>query len=170
MLPKGHREQLLLGGTTRDPLKGFPADALDEALAWVAARGDEPAHVTLMAGLPDDTVGVSVSGVIDAEDYAQTIVPAIDAALARHEKINLIYQVGAEFESFTPGALLSDTRLGTSHLTRFRKVAVVTDIPWMRGATRVFAPLVPAEVRVFADRELEAAKAWVLTKGDAESA
>ena len=31
----------------------------------------------------------------------------------------------------------------------------------MRGAVRIFAPLVPAEVRVFGDKELDAAKAWI---------
>jgi hypothetical protein len=142
-------------------LRHFPADALQAALAWAAVRGDEPPDVALMDGLPDDTVGISVRGVIDAKDYDETIVPAIEAALARHPKIKLLYRVGPEFETFTAGALWSDTRLGIEHLTRFSKVALVTDVPWMRGAVRVFTPLVPAEVRVFRDRDLDAAKAWI---------
>ena len=77
------------------------------------------------------------------------------------QKIKILYRIGPEFESFTAGALWSDTRLGTANLTRFSKVALVTDIPWMRGAVRVFAPIVPAEVRVFGDKELDAAKAWI---------
>ena len=89
-----------------------------------------------MEDLPDDAVGISVRGVIDAADYAGKIVPAIEAKLARHEKIKVLYQVGPEFESFTPGAVWSDTRLGTANLARFSKVALVTDIPWMQSATR----------------------------------
>ena len=141
-------------------LRHFPADGLGAALDWVAVR-DEPPDVELIEGLPDDTVGISVRGVIDAEDYAEKIVPAIEAALARHAKIKILYRIGPEFESFTAGALWSDTRLGTANLTRFSKVALVTDIPWMRGAVRVFAPIMPAEVRVFGDKELDAAKAWI---------
>ena len=101
-------------------------------------------------------------GVIDAEDYAEKIVPAIEAALARHEKIKILYRIGPEFESFTAGALWSDTRLGTANLTRFSKVALVTDIPWMRGAVRVFAPH-RARPRCGSsrDKELDAAKAWI---------
>lgn len=142
-------------------LRHFPGDALDEALAWVAVRGDILPDVTLMQGLPDDTVGISVRGVIDPADYSDKIVPAIEAALARHEKIKVLYEVGPEFQAFTPGALWSDTRLGTANLTRFSKVALVTDIPWMRGAAQLFAPVVSGEVRVFRDKELEAAKAWM---------
>lgn len=142
-------------------LRHFPAGALEEALAWVAVRGDAPPDVELIEGLPDDTVGIVVRGVIGADDYAEKIVPAVEAALGRHEKIKLLYQVGPEFETFTPGALWSDTRLGTANLARFSKVALVTDIPWMRGAVQLFAPIVPGEVRVFRNREMEEAKAWI---------
>jgi hypothetical protein len=142
-------------------LRHFPANALDEALAWVSVRDDEPAHVVLIEGLPDDTVGISVRGVIGAQDYAETIVPAIEAKLARHDRIKVLYEVGPEFEAYTAGALWSDTRLGVTNLTRFSKVAVVTDIPWMRGALRIFAPLVPAEIHVFATAGLAEAKAWI---------
>lgn len=142
-------------------LRHFPGGALDEALAWVAVRGDIPPDVSLMTGLPDDTVGLSVRGVIDAEDYAEKIVPAIEAALARHEKIKVLYEIGPEFQSFTAGAVWSDTRLGAANLSRFSRIALVTDIAWMRGAAQLFAPVVSGEVRVFRDRELEAAKAWL---------
>ncbi len=141
-------------------LRHFRADELDAALAWVAVREDAP-DVVLMECLPDDTVGITVRGVIDAQDYSEKIVPAIEDKLARHDKIKVIYEIGPEFETFTPGAVWSDTRLGTMNLTRFSKVALVTDIPWMRGATHVFAPLVPGEIRVFGIQELDAAKDWI---------
>ena len=47
------------------------------------------------------------------------------------------------------------------HLTAFSRVAVVSDIGWIRHAVRAFAPLIPAEVHVFGDDELAEAKAWV---------
>jgi len=41
VLPKGNRESLLLGGTTRDPLKGFAPDSLDDGpLLVFEANGD----------------------------------------------------------------------------------------------------------------------------------
>ena len=59
---------------------------------------------------------------------------------------------------------------GAANLARFSKVALVTDIPWMRGAVRVFAPLVPAEVQVFRDKEFDAAKAWIAAEEAAKGA
>lgn len=140
-------------------LRHFPADALDEALDWVADRAAPPPDVTLIEGLPDDSVGVSVRGVVDAGDYSRTIAPVVEAALARHDRINLVYEISPEFETFTAGALWSDALLGAGHLTRFGKVALVTDLPWMRTAAQVFAPLVPTELRVFGD--LKDARAWI---------
>jgi hypothetical protein len=141
-------------------LRHFPADALDAALAWVAVR-DEAPEVTLMEDMPDDAVGMEVRGVIDAKDYAEKIVPAIEAKLARHEKIKALVRVGPEFDSFTAGAMWEDAKFGTANLARFSKVALVSDIGWMQSATRIFAPLIPGEVRVFADKDLAAAKAWI---------
>jgi hypothetical protein len=126
----------------------------------VAVR-DEPPEVTLIEGLPDDAVGISLRGVIDADDYAEKILPAIETRLARHEKIKALVQVGPEFESFTAGAVWEDTKFGTANLARFSKVALVSDIGWMQSATRIFAPLVPGEVRVFPEKDLAAAKAWI---------
>ncbi len=142
-------------------LRHFPNDELSDALDWVAARDDEPPHVELMDDLPDDTLGISVRGILGARDYTEVIVPAIEARLAKHDKIKVLYQIGPEFEAITAGAIWNDTRLGVTKLTRFSKIAVVTDINWMRGATRVFAPLIPADIHVFRNRELAAAKAWI---------
>jgi hypothetical protein len=40
-------------------------------------------------------------------------------------------------------------------------VAVVTEVGWISRSVRVFAPLIPGEVRVFPDAELDAAKDWI---------
>ena len=47
------------------------------------------------------------------------------------------------------------------HLRDFEKVALVSDITWIRHAVRLFAPLIPGHVHVFGDAELAEAKAWI---------
>ncbi len=145
-------------------IRHFPEDALAAALDWVAEPRDRTSHVSVMADLPDDVVGLSVHGVVSARDYAETIVPLVEAKLRDHDKIRLLYRIGPEFERFTAGAVWRDTRLGMLHLTRFSRVAVVTDIDWIRQAMRLFAPLIPGEVHAFADRELAEARTWVTAK------
>jgi len=143
-------------------VRQFPPEDLDGALAWVAETQPRTSGVTVIEGLPDDVVGISVDGMIGASDYAATIVPLIEAKLARHDKIKMIYRIGPGFEAFTPGAVWADARFGTLHLAGFSKVAVLSDIGWIRHSVRLFAPLIPAEVHVFGADDLDAAKAWVL--------
>ena len=52
-------------------------------------------------------------------------------------------------EATHPGRLLAD------------RVAVVTDLGWVRKATTAFGWLAPGELRVFPLAELDQAKAWV---------
>lgn len=141
-------------------LRHFPGKEFDAALAWVADGAGAP-HVTVIDGLPDDTVGISVVGVISADDYRDVIEPLIEDRLARHPRAKLLYRIGPEFESFTAGAVWSDALVGFRHLTDFSRVAVVSDIGWIRPAARAFAPLIPAEIQVFADRELDEAREWI---------
>jgi hypothetical protein len=142
-------------------MRHFPAKDFEAALDWVAEPEEEAPHVTVIADLPDDVIGLDAEGVIEARDYDEVIVPLIEAKLRDHERIKLLYRVGRGFERYTAGAMWSDARIGIKHLTRFSRVAVVSDVPWIRHAVRLFAPMMPAEVTVFADGELEAAKAWI---------
>lgn len=151
----------LAGLVVSAELRHFRAADLPAALDWVAVRETDAGRVTVMTDLPEDVIGLSVEGVIGAKDYAETIVPLIEAKLKTHERIKLLYRIGPQFEAFTPGAVWSDTLVGVKHLTGFSRVAVVSDIGWIRHAVRAFAPLMPAEVQVFGDAALPEAKAWV---------
>ncbi len=141
-------------------IRRFPADDLKAALDWSAESQPEPSHVVVMEGLPDGVIGISVRGVISATDYAETIAPAIDAAAKAGGGIRLVYQIGPEFEAYTPGAVWSDARVGLMHLSDFERIAVVSDIDWIRHGVRAFAPLIPGDVHVFGNDELESAKVW----------
>jgi hypothetical protein len=151
----------LAGLVVSAELRHFRAGELDAALDWVAVRDPEAGRVSVMEGLPDDVVGLSVEGVIGARDYAEVIVPLIESKLKTHDRIKMLYRIGPQFEAFTPGAVWSDTLVGVKHLTAFSRVAVVSDVEWIRHSVRAFAPLMPAEIHVFAESALPDAKAWI---------
>ena len=49
--------------------------------------------IEIISGLPDSVVAFSAEGQITGQDYEEVIIPAIDAAFERHEKIRLLYLV-----------------------------------------------------------------------------
>jgi hypothetical protein len=47
------------------------------------------------------------------------------------------------------------------HLTDFEKIAVVTDKKWIRRAMKAFGWLMPGEVKLYANNELDEAREWI---------
>jgi len=117
--------------------------------------------VDLMSDLPDTVVGVEARGTVTAADYDSTIIPAVEALFARHGKARFLCHLGDRFEGIEAGAAWDDTKLGFKHLTGWEKMAVVTDIDWIRTAIRLFGLAIPGHVRVFHNSELAEAKRWV---------
>jgi hypothetical protein len=54
-----------------------------------------------------------------------------------------------------------DTRLGLKHLTGWERLALVSDVEWVRWALKLFGLAIPGHIRVFHNRELAEAKQWV---------
>jgi hypothetical protein len=90
------------------------------------------------------------------------LVPAVEATLEQHEKVRLYYETAADFDGIDPGAALEDTMIGLSHALRWEKLAVVTDINWIRHSISLFRFLMPGELRVFSSDETAKAKAWIV--------
>ena len=117
--------------------------------------------IELIDGLPDGVVGLSATGEVSGEDYERVLIPAVEQALADREKIRALYLLGPQFEGYSATAMWDDTKVGMAHLFAWERIALVTDHDGYRRLVRGFGFLIPAEVRVFAVAELEAAKAWV---------
>jgi hypothetical protein len=111
--------------------------------------------------LPENVLGFVAKGKLTSDDYEQVLIPAVDEALEAHDKIRLLYVLGGEFEGMTPGAMWDDTRVGFSHITRWEKIAVVTDKDWLRHSVDIFGYLIPGEVKAFTGAEEAAARAWL---------
>jgi SpoIIAA-like len=111
--------------------------------------------------LPDRALGFTAIGTVTADDYESAIMPAVDALCARHERVRFLYHLGAEFSGFEAAAVWDDAKLGLQHLTGWERIAVVSDVEWVRMAVRVFGLAIPGHVRLFHDRELAEAKRWI---------
>lgn len=117
--------------------------------------------IETLTGLPENVLGFSARGRVTAADYETVVIPAVEAMFARREKVRLLYHLGGEFSGFEAAAMWDDAKLGLKHYAGWERVAVVTDVEWIRVAMRAFGLAMPGHVRVFGDRELDAAKRWV---------
>jgi hypothetical protein len=115
----------------------------------------------LLPNFPDHVVAVSASGQVDAKDYETVLMPAIDAALKRHDRVRVLYQLTPEFTGFTAGAMWDDAKIGLGNWKAWERVAVVTDVHWVAHAARMFAFLMPGVVKVFSNAQSPEAQTWI---------
>jgi hypothetical protein len=112
-----------------------------------------------LSGMPSAVIGFEVLGKIEAEDYRDTILPALEGAAAAGEVRFLI--VFREFDGISGGAVWQDLKVGVEHLRSWKRIALVTDIGWMHHLTELFGWMTPGETKTFSVAELEKATAWV---------
>ena len=111
-------------------------------------------------GLPDNVVGVHISGTLTREDYTSVFVPAVERVLDKQKKVSVLTVLEDDVDLST-GSVLEDTYFGTRHLFAWGRMAMVSDSDVMHRAAGLMFPLLPFKARLFTTEELDAAIAWV---------
>jgi hypothetical protein len=116
--------------------------------------------IKLLSGMPAGVLGLEAVDDVEEEDYRNVVVPAVEAALAEHGKVRLVYVLGPEFDEYEEDAVWEDLKLGARHPASFERMAIVTDARWAGPAIKILSVLWPGRARAFPLTELEAAKRW----------
>jgi hypothetical protein len=113
-------------------------------------------------GFPENVIAVDCKGHVTRDDYEKILIPTVERTLAKHDKVRLYYRIGPDFEGIDPGAVLEDMKVGFAHLSRWERIAVVTDVEWIRLTIRAFAFLIPSTVRFFTTAQESEARNWII--------
>jgi hypothetical protein len=114
----------------------------------------------LIEGLPKNVVGIAASGKVTIQDCHDVLMPAIQKARKWHDKIRLYYELNSRF----PGSAWDDLDLGLEHASCCERVAIVTDIGWLRLTVKAVRFLIPAKIRVFSTDQAEEGRAWITAR------
>jgi hypothetical protein len=95
--------------------------------------------IELLEDLPRNVVGISVKGRVTKEECREVLAPAIAKSLRWRDKIRLYYELGSRF----PGSGWDDLDLGFEHATCCERIAIVTDIAWVRLTVKAIRFLIP---------------------------
>jgi hypothetical protein len=112
--------------------------------------------LAVLEGFPDAVTGFVAEGRVTKRDYEDVVIPKLENALREHKKIRCYYELGPKYSGFEPGAAWKDFKLG-----RWERIAVVTDVRWIRTVMKAFRFLVPGEVRVYETAKSSEAKRWI---------
>ena len=123
--------------------------------------------IEIIERFPENVVGILAKGEVTRKDYLEVVIPAVDKSLKRNSKVRLYYELGSEFSGIDFGAEWEDFKIGIEHLSRWERVAVVTDVAWIRHAVNAFRFLMPGEIRVFTTGQKSEARKWIVAPPDA---
>jgi hypothetical protein len=117
-----------------------------------------------LTDLPDGVLGFEADGEIHADDYKDTIIPAIEGVIADGHDVRVVL-VFPEFAGYSAGAAWQDLKMGMDHLHKWKRVALVTDVDWMVHLVNLFGWMSPGDVKHFPLAERAAAITWAATSG-----
>ena len=119
--------------------------------------------IRVLNDMPAGVLGLEAIDDVEEEDYEDVLIPAVEAAIAEHGKVRLVYVLGPDFDEYEGEAVWEDLKLGARHPSSFERSAVVTDAKWVGPAMKVFSILLPGQARAFRLAQREAATHWAAT-------
>ena len=118
--------------------------------------------IEALSGFPPTVLAFACKGQVTTRDYETVLIPAVEDALKQHRKIRLYYQIDSSFSGIESGAIWDDFKVGMSNLLRWERIAVATDVKWIRYTFRAFSFVIPCQVKLFRENEIAKAQAWII--------
>jgi hypothetical protein len=109
---------------------------------------------------PANVVAFRAVGTVERSDYESVLAPAVAELVEQHDEIRFVYVLGDDFDSYALSAAWEDAKLGLGNLTKWKRVAVVTDHEWLHKSLHMLGWMVPGEVKTFGVDDVDAAIAW----------
>ncbi len=120
--------------------------------------------LTPIENLPYYVFGVKADGEVTAADLKNVLLPGLEALANKYDEIYYLLVLDTKVENFTAGAWLQDAFAGVKHLTKWKKMAIVSDQKAVENFTDVFSYVTPGEAKGFSLAQLNEAIAWVSLK------
>ena len=109
---------------------------------------------------PDNVIALRAVGKLTKDDYQTVLDPAVERLVADHGELRVVIVVGDDFDGMTPGGSWEDTKFGLGHWSKWKRCAVVTDRDWVGNGARMFGWMLPGDVKVFEEDDLDDAIEW----------
>ncbi len=117
--------------------------------------------IEALKDFPENVAAFVCHGHVTRSDYDTVLVPAVEKALKEHKTLRLYYETADDFGGIEPGAVWEDLKVGMEHIGSWERVALVTDVDWIRHTMQVFQFLMPGEMKVFPSAQAAEARAWI---------
>jgi hypothetical protein len=115
----------------------------------------------ILSDVPPGIDGLRAVGKLSKTDYERTFEPLLAEAARAGRRLRFLYELGPDFEGFTPSAAWEDVKVSFRFMRVFEACAVVTDLDWVRSAAGLAHVLLPCPVKAFRNQERTKAIEWL---------
>ncbi|MDQ6901766.1 MAG: STAS/SEC14 domain-containing protein [Bacteroidota bacterium] len=117
--------------------------------------------IEVINGLPQHVAAFRATGLVSREDYQKLINPIVKKIVTTFGKVNYMLVLQTPLKNYTLSAWIEDASLGLRHLSKWKKIAIVSDKQGIVNFTNTFGKLNPGETRGFRMEDLGLAEQWV---------
>ncbi|UJA20811.1 STAS/SEC14 domain-containing protein [Thermoleophilia bacterium SCSIO 60948] len=122
--------------------------------------------IEVIDGMPPGTMGFRCEdGDVRPIDLRNVMMPSIRRVVRARERLRILVVAGDGFEGVDRAAIWERAKhawdLGDRDFDLLDRLAVATDVPWIRRGVGSFGWMAPGEVRVFELGEVTRAQRWV---------
>lgn len=113
--------------------------------------------IEIIEGLPENVVGFVATGKVTSSECDAVLLPAVRKIGDGQQKPRLYYELECRF----PGAAWEDLDIPPLRMQQWERVALITDVSWVRHTVKALRFLIPAEIRVFPTLQADQGRDWV---------
>ncbi len=124
--------------------------------------------ITVLADTPDNVAAFQAQGEVNKEDFENLVFPHVQAKVNQYDELNYLLLLNTDVENFTFGAWIQDALLGLKNITKWNRVAIVTDQKSVQKFTEIFSVMMPGEFRSFPRENLSKALNWCANGNEKE--
>ncbi|MDT0675482.1 STAS/SEC14 domain-containing protein [Autumnicola musiva] len=107
----------------------------------------------------DHIVGVIIDSHLD-KDTTESLQQKLLEKLKKHQRVNLFVEVQKESE-ISADAFIKNMQFNFKHIGEFHKIAIVSDINWLKGAMSLKDIVVEANIETFPHKDRLKALNWI---------
>jgi SpoIIAA-like len=117
--------------------------------------------ISIINGLPAHVAAFEATGKVTEDDYFSIINPLCAQIEKEFGRISYMLVIKTPLSNYSAGAWIQDALLGFRYLSKWRRLAIVSEKNSIKEFTDVFGNFIPPKTKGFMMTELELAKSWV---------
>lgn len=116
--------------------------------------------ITEMEIMPDNVVAFSLRGEVSKQDYDEIVFPAVKRLSDKQGKINMVMVLHTSIKNFKMGAWVDDAILGLKNLSKWNRIALVSDELLVKIGAVAMDKVIPGDYKSFSLKEEAKAIEW----------